>query len=104
MTDLLAAHRHTTDNRAEVEASTLCGCCNCLQTFAPDDIVAYVGLDIDNFDKPDAAAVETALCPRCGSEAVVGDRSGYTIDPTFLRQMNEAWFQRTIIRKPPPKK
>ena len=24
--------------------------------------------------------------------------------PAFLGQMNEAWFQRTIVRKPTPKK
>ncbi len=104
MNDLLAAHRHTIDNRVEIEASTLCGCCNCMQCFPPADIVAFVGLDFENFDKPDVAGLETALCPLCGGEAVIGDRSGFPVDPPFLRQMNEAWFQRTVIRKPAPKK
>ena len=41
MNPLLAAHRHTFNNRAELEASALCGCCSCLKVFPPDDIVAW---------------------------------------------------------------
>jgi hypothetical protein len=57
-----------------------------------------------NMDDPRAIDAQTALCPRCGSEAVLGDKSGYPINAGFLTRMNEAWFQRTIIRKPTPKK
>ena len=103
MADLLAAYRHTTDNRAEIEASRVCGCCSCTQIFRPDDIVAWGGLDASSFDDPDALTGGTALCPHCGREAVIGDKSGYPIDAAFLTAMNEAWFQRTIIRKPKPK-
>jgi hypothetical protein len=103
MSDLLAARRHTTNNRAEIEASRRCGCCACLQMFTPTDIVAWEGLDVSNFDDPDSLSGGTALCPSCGSDAVIGDKSGYPIEPGFLGRMNEAWFQRTIIRKPAPK-
>ena len=106
MSHLLAAIRHTTHNRAEIEASTVCGCCYCQQTFPPDEIVAWAGLDASSFDDPEAISANTgtALCPRCGSESVLGDKSGYKIDAVFLAGMNEAWFQRTmIIRKPAPK-
>ena len=103
MVDLLAAHRHTTDNRVEIEASQRCGCFNCMQIFAPEDIVAWAGLDVSSFDDPDSMSGGTALCPGCGSESVVGDKSGYDIEPGFLGQMHEAWFQKTIIRKPKPK-
>ena len=105
--DLLAAHRHTTKNRAEIEASRVCDCFYCQQTFAPADIVAWAGMDMSHFTNPDAAgaaADETALCPRCGSESVIGDKSGFPINPAFLTRMHEAWFQKTIIRKPAPKK
>lgn len=104
MVNLLAAQRHSIDNRAEVEGSRLCGCFCCMQTFPPDEIVAWTGLDAADFDNPEAMASGTALCPRCGAEAVIGDRSGYTIDAAFLGRMNEAWFQRTIIRPPPARK
>jgi hypothetical protein len=100
MADLLAANRHATNNQAEVEASTLCGCFCCMQIFPPTEIVAWSGLDVSNFENPDSMSAGTALCPHCGSESVVGDKSGYSIGPDFLGRMNEAWFQRTIIRRP----
>ena len=104
MADLLAAYRHTTKNRAEIEASSTCGCCDCMQTFPAGEIVAWAGLDFSHLDNLDAADAETAVCPRCGSEAVMGDKAGFGLTPQFLGQMNEAWFQRTIVRKPAPKK
>ena len=88
----------------EIEASKLCGCYCCMQTFPPDEIVAWTGIDASSFDNPDAVISGTAVCPRCGSESMIGDKSGYTIDANFLGRMNEAWFQRTIIRKPAPKR
>ena len=100
MADLLAATRHATNNQAEIEASKSCGCFCCVQTFPPAEIVAWSGLDVSSFDNPEAVSAGTALCPRCGSESVIGDKSGYSIDPDFLNRMNEAWFQKTIIRKP----
>ncbi len=104
MADLLAAYRHTTKNRAEIEAGSTCGCCYCMQTFPASEIVAWAGLDFSQLCNPDAADADTAVCPRCGSEAVMGDTSGFSLTPQFLGQMNEAWFQRTIVRKPAPKK
>jgi hypothetical protein len=35
MNPLLEAHRHTSKNRAELESSRLCGCCNCIGIFEP---------------------------------------------------------------------
>lgn len=93
------AHRHTTNNRAEIESSSLCGRRSCLEVFAPRGIVAWTGLDISSFDDPAPASGETAVCPRCGNEALIGDRSGYPITAEFLNRMNQPWFERTIIRK-----
>jgi hypothetical protein len=104
MSNLLAAHDHATDNRAEIEASRVCGCFSCIQTFPPTEIVGWTGLDAADFNNPEAMNGGTALCPRCGSESVIGDKSGYSIDAAFLTRMNEAWHQRTIIRPPKPKK
>ena len=104
MNPLLAAHRHTTDNRAELEASKFCGCCACMEIFSTEEITTYSGLDMDSFNNPDAAtAAETAVCPRCGSEALIGEKAGFSLTPDFLNRMNQAWFQRTVIRKPSPK-
>ena len=104
MNDLLAAYRYTSNNWAQIEGSTMCGCCSCMRIFPPAEIVAWTGLDIDNVDDPTAVEKQTAMCPRCGSEAVIGDKSGCPINARFLGRMNDAWFQRTIIRKAEPKK
>jgi hypothetical protein len=101
--DLLVAYRFLSNNWRQVQASTMCGCCNCLQTFAPDDVVAWTGLSFDDVDNEDAMNKQTAVCPHCGSESVLGNGSGFSVGPEFLLQMNEAWFQRTIIRRPTPK-
>ena len=104
MNDLLTAQTHAVDNRGEIDGSRVCGCYCCMAIFEPQDIVAWSGLDAADFDDPAALASSgTALCPRCGSESVIGDASGYTIDGRFLGRMNEAWFQKTIIRPPAPK-
>ncbi|MFY9510490.1 MAG: hypothetical protein WAQ05_05905 [Rubrivivax sp.] len=101
MNELLAAYRYTTNNFVQIEASKACGCCSCLQIFPPAEVVAWTGLDMHNMNDPKAIANQTALCPRCGAEAVIGDKAGFPITASFLTRMNEAWFQRTLIR---PKK
>jgi hypothetical protein len=102
--ELLAAYRYTTNNHAQIQGSKVCGCCNCQSIFPPDEIVAWTGLDMNNFSDPAAVDQQTAMCPRCGTEAVLGDKAGFPINPGFLARMNDAWFQKTIIRKPAPKK
>lgn len=99
---LLSAYRHTTNNWAEIQASKVCGCCSCVQIFPADDIVAWTGLDVNHIDDPEAVNRQTALCPKCGSEAVLGDKSGFAVTAGFLSRMSEAWFQQTIVRRPDP--
>jgi hypothetical protein len=103
MNELQTAFGHTTSNRAEIESSGSCGCCSCMEIFPPHEIVAWTGLDISSFEDPAAARGETAVCPRCGSEALIGDRSGHAVTPEFLHRMNQAWFQKTVIRRPASK-
>lgn len=100
---LLAAFRYTSNNWALIQASDMCGCCNCEQVFPPGEIVAWTGLDVSKLDDPQAVDQQTAMCPRCGSEAVLGDKAGYPITAQFLGLMNEAWFQRTLIHPKKPK-
>lgn len=103
MINLLEAHRHASNHRAEIESSTTCGCFNCLQIFKPDAIIAWTGWDEADLADLEHAQGQTALCPHCGSESVVGDASGYRIDMEFLNRMNQAWMQRTVIRRPAPR-
>lgn len=104
MNELLAAYRYTTNNWAQIGASRVCGCCNCVAMFKPDDIVGWTGLTVDNMDDPAAIGQQTAMCPHCGSEAVLGDGCGFPINANFLARMNEAWFQRTLIHRPTTRK
>ena len=34
----------------------------------------------------------TAICPRCGIDSVLGDRSGFPISAEFLSEMQRYWF------------
>lgn len=99
MPDLLEAHQHATNNRSTIEASSLCGCFYCMHTFRPEEIMAWAGLDLSNFNDPNASA-DTALCPLCGSESVIGNQSGFEINAGFLSRMHEAWFERTAVHRP----
>ncbi|WP_144006705.1 hypothetical protein [Pelomonas sp. KK5] len=99
MNELLAAYRYLTNNYAQLHDSKRCGCCNCMEIFRPEEIVGWLGLDtLEQMNDPVAVAKQTAMCPHCGAEAVLGDKSGFPIHPNFLMKMNEAWFQRTMIR------
>ena len=104
MTDLFEAQRHSVNNRATVETSSVCGCFYCMHIFRPTEIVAWTGLDLSKFDDPNAPNADTALCPGCGSESVLGDAAGLPITGQFLGRMHVAWFERTIVQKPSDKK
>jgi len=87
-TDHVAAHKHSSRHRAEIEASGICGCFYCLLVFPPFQIVEWIDGPIG---KPDELGV-TALCPGCAIDAVIGSASGYPITVEFLRRMKQHWF------------
>lgn len=82
----IAARRACSNHRAQVLASEVCGCFYCLSTFVPGEITAWVD------DDPRTGTGTTALCPRCGIDAVIGSASGFAITPELLRRMQEHWF------------
>jgi len=61
-------------------ASERCGCFYCMKTFLSAEIEEWT----DN--------EQTAFCPRCGIDSVIGSKSGYLITPEFLEEMNRYWF------------
>ncbi len=83
--DIRAAHAHSSRHRAEITASTLCGCFYCCARFPSADIVEWV-------DEDGRGEGQTALCPRCGIDSVIGDRSGFDISEKFLSAMRARWF------------
>jgi hypothetical protein len=84
---LEAAHRHCTSNRAEIEASEVCACFYCKGTFPPSQVTQWI---------PDEGG-DTALCPLCPVDSVLGSASGLPVeDPDFRAAMHEHWFERTV--------
>ena len=79
------AHKLSMMHRGQIMESSLCGCFYCLYIFPKEEIEEW----IDSESKPEG---ETALCPKCGIDAVIGDKSGFDISKEFLTHMNLYWF------------
>lgn len=76
------AHRHSIHNRSEIEASEVCGCFHCCAVFPSREIR----------DWGDTYEEDTAACPRCGIDSVIGSASGFPVDGEFLKTMKRHWF------------
>lgn len=82
---LEAAHKHSIFHKNEISQSDLCGCFYCGGIFKPTEIIEWV--DEDN------PKGQTALCPICGIDAVIGDKSAFPItDKNFLNEMHFLYF------------
>jgi hypothetical protein len=76
----IAAHKHSSRHRAEIEASTQCACFFCFRSFAATDIKTWIDGN------------QTALCPKCGVDSVLGSASTHRLDIAFLRGMHQHFF------------
>lgn len=79
--DHIEAHKHCFRNRAEIEASSICGCFYCLAIFPSSEVTEWI----------DDGQI-TAECPKCAIDSVIGSASGYPITPDFLHRMHDHWF------------
>jgi hypothetical protein len=77
------AHKFCNDNKLKLQNDNICGCFYCLNIFNPNEIEIWI------FE-------ETAICPYCGIDSVIGESSGFPITIAFLKQMNKYWFKRAI--------
>ena len=62
-------------NRPALENDTICGCFYCLAIFNPTEITEWCDDD------------DTALCPYCGIDSVIGESSGLPITENFLKEV-----------------
>lgn len=89
---LHAAHAKSSHHRAEIEASVICGCFYCRTQFEPSEIGEWVDWPDDPATGEPVAQGQTALCPHCGVDSVLGSQSGFPITPEFLSTMHRYWF------------
>lgn len=88
--DLIDAHRFCSRNQDYISRSHFCGCFYCLALFLPDEIEEWTGSD-------------SAICPRCHINSVLGSASGYTLSRDFLTRMHGHWFSsRAAPTEPQP--
>ena len=78
--DVISAHKFSSQHRAQIQTSEICGCFYCLQMFSPSKIVEWVDSE------------QTALCPKCGIDSVVGSASGEPLTQNFLKEIHDQWF------------
>lgn len=83
-TDLNQAHRHCNHHRYEIISSEICACFYCFAVFKPEAIEIWV-------DEQDGVG-QTAVCPMCFVDAVIGSSSRLPLDNAFLKMMHEYWF------------
>jgi hypothetical protein len=82
---LVRAHKHCSSHKQELLVSASCGCFYCQRVFASSEVEDWC--DDGN----------TALCPYCGIDALIGDVSSFPItDPSFLRAMHQYWFENIL--------
>ena len=80
-TMIIGAHNSLFRNKICLTKNQLCGCFFCLKVFYSREITEYVH------------TYETALCPYCRIDSVIGENSGYPIDDIkFLKAMHKYWF------------
>ena len=59
-------------NRKSLQEDLICGCFYCLEIFNPKELEEWEGKKED-----------TAICPRCGIDSVIGKSSGFPIKKIF---------------------
>ena len=72
-------------NRPQIERSHVCACYHCGSTFPPSAITEWAGSDRQ-------PRRQTACCPECGAEAVIGSEGGFPMTSEFLEELKIHWF------------
>jgi hypothetical protein len=78
--DLSRPYRRSVLNRVDVLRSDACGCFRCLAIFDPSTIRSWVDTG------------QTAVCPKCGMDSVLGDASGFALTDELLGALQQQYF------------
>lgn len=76
--ELRELHRLSSGHRERILGSKLVGCFCCTDTYKPAEIREWIDEGL------------TALCPKCGIDAVLPESVGLTEE--LLREMSAYWF------------
>ena len=87
--DLGIIHARSIRHRADIERSQVCGCFHCGAIFPPAAVTDWVD---GSEDGNDADSGITALCPKCGIDAVLPSAANITITSDLLAEMREHYF------------
>jgi hypothetical protein len=78
--DLESLYKHSSHHREEIARSRQCGCFSCTRLFPAEEITDYVD------------GGQTALCPYCGTDAVIGDACGTPLSEELMKAMKRKYF------------
>ena len=79
---------HILYQRKRLSSGKLCGCYYCLKIFSPREIVEWC-------DEREEGFGETAICPYCEIDSVIGEGEEYTINTEFLKKIRLYAFKIT---------
>lgn len=81
------ANEFSMKNKKQLEKSKKCGCFGCVNTFKPSEVTEYI------------VGEDTAVCPYCGTDAVLGDYSGFPATKKFMKEMNNEHFGEIMTKE-----
>jgi len=78
--EIKEAHKYSISNISNLNKSKKAGCYYCKSIFNASEV------------KETTDNGETALCPKCGIDSVLGDSSPFKIEIKTLAKLNNYWF------------
>ena len=88
--DLESIHKFSDHHRELLERSERAGCFYCGEVFDPTEITDWIdGRQVETGSLDDGV---TALCPRCGIDAVLPSAAPIKLDSDLLAQMRSHFF------------
>lgn len=82
--DYKKIHKFSIYNRTSINKSKKCGCFYCGSIYESKEILNWIDAD-------ESGIGQTALCPKCGVDSVLGDND-VKIDSETLMKMKKYWF------------
>lgn len=88
--DQESLHKYSSRNRDLLSRSNRAGCFYCQTLFDPKEIEDWIdGRQVETGELSDGV---TALCPRCGIDAVLPSAAPIQLSEELLAEMHEHWF------------